>query len=204
MSVELWKSIFDWATVALAALTFVALAGALITGNILNERQGKQLQQFTIDLEKQKGETAVAQAEVLRLQEQRLPRSLKFESNESLQALIASLKHTPFRAEIVYKRGDGEAVWFAEQIRGLLLSAGWKVPHPAPLPEEMSAYAVEKLHAQPDGVTLITKKSSVSDKPDSPEAILTQLLSKSLVRAARSSDANFPDNFLRLIILQKP
>ncbi len=204
MSVELWKSIFDWATVGLAALTFVALAGALITGNMLNERQGKQLQQFTIDLEKQKGETAIAQAEVLRLQQQRLPRTLRFDSNESLQALIASLKHTPFTAEILYKKGDGEASWFAEQIRGLLLSAGWKVPHAAPIPEDMSANAVEKLHAQPLGVTIITKRSSVEDKPGDPEAILVNLLSKSMAGAARSSDASFPDNFLRIIILQKP
>ena len=199
MYVKLWKSIFDWATVWLAALTFVALAGALITGNILNERQGKQLQQFTIDLEKQKGETAKAQAEVLRLQEQRLPRSLKFESNESLQALIASLKHRPFTAEILYKKGDGEAMWFAEQVRGLLLSAGWKVPHPAPIPEDMSANAVEKMHAEPDGVTLITKKSSDKDKPGDPEPIIANLLG-----AARSWDASFPDDFLRIIILQKP
>jgi len=162
------------------------------------------LHQFEIDLEKQKGETAKAQAEVLRLQKQRLPRTLEFESNESLQTLIASLKSTPFTAEISYKKGDGEASWFAEQIRGLLLSAGWKVPHPAPIPEDMSANAVEKLHAQPDGVTLVTKKSSDKDKPNDPEAVLTNLLSKSLGTVARRPDATIPDNLLRIIILQKP
>lgn len=204
MSVETWKAIFDWGTVVLIGLTFVFGAGALITGNILNERQEKHLEQFTIDLEKQKGETANAQAELLRLQQQRLPRTLRFESNESLQALVASLKHTPFTAEIQYKKGDGEASWFAEQIRGLLLSAGWKVPHPAPIPEDMSANAVERLHAQPDGVTLITKKSSDKDKPGDPEPVLANLLSKSLGTVARGWDASFPDNFLRIIILQKP
>ena len=68
----------------------------------------------------------------------------------------------------------------------------------------MSANAVEKLHAQPDGVTLISKKSSVEDKPGDPEPMLVNLLSKSMAGAARSSDAGFPDNFLRIIILQKP
>lgn len=50
LSVETWKSIFDWGTVILAALTFVALAGALITGNILSDRQGEQLRQFDKDM----------------------------------------------------------------------------------------------------------------------------------------------------------
>lgn len=52
MSVELWKSIFDWATVVLAALTFVALAGAVLTGNVLGERQEKEIAQ----LKKETGE----------------------------------------------------------------------------------------------------------------------------------------------------
>jgi len=161
-------------------------------------------QRIEIDLEKQRGETAKAQAELLWLQRQHLPRTLRFDSNDSLQALIASLKHTPFTAEILCKKGDGEAFWFAEQIRGLLLSAGWKVPHPAPIPEEMSANAVEGLKIQPDGVTLITKESSDKDRPEGPEIMLTNLLSKSLGTVARSWDANLPDNYLRIIILQKP
>jgi hypothetical protein len=204
MSVDLWKSIFDWATVALIALTVVSGAGALITGDIINKRQQARVRQFDSDLEKQKGETAKAQAQVLRLQQQRLPRTLKFDSNESLQALVESLKHKPFTAEILYKKGDGEASWFAEQIRGLLLSAGWTVPHPTPIPEDMSASAVERLKAQPDGVTLITKTSSDKDKPEDPETILTALLSKSLGSVARSPDAALPDKFVRIIILQKP
>ncbi|PYU01304.1 MAG: hypothetical protein DMG38_04615 [Acidobacteria bacterium] len=98
----------------------------------------------------------------------------------------------------------GEASWLAEEIRGLLLSAGWKVPHSTAIPEDMSANAVEKLHAQPLGVTIITKKSSDKDKPGDPESILANLLSKSFGTVARSWDASFSDNFLRVIILQKP
>jgi hypothetical protein len=205
---EDWASrLSDWANIGLIASLIAGVVSTFLLvwmGNVKETYLKTHLEQFTINLEKQKGETAKAQAEVLRLQKQRLPRALEFESNESLQALIASLKHKPFTAEISYKKGDGEASWFAEQVRGLLLSAGWKVPHPAPIPEEMSADAVEKLKAQPDGVTLITKKSSDNDKPDDPEAILTSLLSKSLGAIARSPDANLPDNFLRIIILQKP
>src|SRR5260370_7244271 len=104
MSVELWKTLFDWATVVLIAFTVVSGAGALITGDIITKRLEAKLHQFGMDLEKQKGETAIAQAEVLRLQQQRLPRTLKFDSNESLQALIASLKHTPLRKRF-YPKG---------------------------------------------------------------------------------------------------
>lgn len=46
MSVELWKSIFDWSTVILIALTVVSGAGALITGDIINKRQDNRLHQF--------------------------------------------------------------------------------------------------------------------------------------------------------------
>jgi len=205
---EDWASrLSDWANIG---LIFSLAAGVISTvllvwmGNVKESYLKTHLEQFTIDLEKQKGETANAQAEVLRLQQQRLPRTLKFDSNESLQALIATLKQTRFTAEILYKKGDGEAAWFAEQIRGLLLSAGWAVPHSAPIPEDMSANAVEKLKAQPDGVTLITKKNSDKDKPGDPEPILANLLSKSLGTVARSWDANLPDNSIRVIILQKP
>jgi hypothetical protein len=45
VSVESWKSFFDVATVALLFLTFLAGAGVLLTGNIINERQSKQLRQ---------------------------------------------------------------------------------------------------------------------------------------------------------------
>ena len=49
MSVELWKSIFDWAAVVLVGLTFIAGAGALITGKILADRQDAAMGQLKLD-----------------------------------------------------------------------------------------------------------------------------------------------------------
>ena len=43
MPVEVWKSLFDWATVVLLFLTFAAGAGALWTGNIINAHQEEKL-----------------------------------------------------------------------------------------------------------------------------------------------------------------
>jgi hypothetical protein len=50
MSAELWKSVFDWATVVLIALTVFSGAGALITGGIISRRQDERLRQFDKDL----------------------------------------------------------------------------------------------------------------------------------------------------------
>lgn len=61
MSVELWKAVFDWAAVILVGLTFIAGAGALITGNVLSNRQDEQLRQFSSDLTKAKTSLAEQQ-----------------------------------------------------------------------------------------------------------------------------------------------
>src|SRR5271163_13602 len=50
MTVEALKTIFDWVAVILLFLTFASGVGVLITGNIINKRQGQQLRQFDIDL----------------------------------------------------------------------------------------------------------------------------------------------------------
>ncbi len=204
MSVEQWKTIFDWATVVLVGLTFVAGAGALCTGNILSERQSAQLMKFEIDLETQKEKTATAEAVVLRLQKARLPRMLHFDSNESLQALTASLKRNPLPTEIVYKKDDSEAYAFAEQIWALLSSARWQVPRPEPVPDDISADVLEQMGAQPLGVTIVVKAIPANETPDDPLAIVTGLLSKSLGSVARSPDPRLQDNAIKIIILQKP
>src|SRR5690242_13901961 len=46
MSVEGLKTFFDWGTVVLLGLTFIFGAGALVTGNVLNKRQEKELTQL--------------------------------------------------------------------------------------------------------------------------------------------------------------
>jgi len=50
VSVEAWKSFFDAATVILLFLTFLAGAGVLLTGNVINRRQESKLHQFDKDL----------------------------------------------------------------------------------------------------------------------------------------------------------
>lgn len=50
MPVELWKSIFDWMTVVLIALTVLSGAGAIITGDIIGKRQEGRSHQFEKEL----------------------------------------------------------------------------------------------------------------------------------------------------------
>lgn len=50
MAVEALKSFFDIATVVLLFLTFLAGAGVLLTGNVINKQQAAQLHQFDSDL----------------------------------------------------------------------------------------------------------------------------------------------------------
>ena len=61
MSVELLKAIFDWLAVFLIGLTFIAGAGALITGNILSGRQTAQLKEFDKGLTQAKTDLATQQ-----------------------------------------------------------------------------------------------------------------------------------------------
>lgn len=61
MTVEGLKTIFDWIAVILLFLTFAAGVGVLITGNIINERQGQQLRQFDKDLTEAKTELSKQQ-----------------------------------------------------------------------------------------------------------------------------------------------
>ncbi len=74
MSVEFWNSFFQWGSVALVAVTFVLGAGALWTGNRINERQTARLLVLEADLAKAKTQlseqqerTATAEQKVLLL-----------------------------------------------------------------------------------------------------------------------------------------
>lgn len=70
MSVEAWKSLFDMLTVVLLGLTFLAGAGVLFTGNIVNNRQAGQLRQFNTDLTTAKTELSKQQERAAKAESQ--------------------------------------------------------------------------------------------------------------------------------------
>ena len=61
MSVDAWKTGFDTATVLLAFLVFVAGAGALITGRVIDRRKTQEIKQFDSDLTRAKSDLATQQ-----------------------------------------------------------------------------------------------------------------------------------------------
>jgi len=68
MSIETWKSIADWATIVLIALTVVSGSAALILGDRINDRQTEQSRKFSEDLTAAKTQLAQAQKETAEAQ----------------------------------------------------------------------------------------------------------------------------------------
>ena len=158
MSVDSWKSVFDVAAVLLLFLTFIAGAGVLLTGNVINERQSKQLRAFDKDLTGAKIELADvnAKAEGFRLEIAKATESAaeanKVAEGERLARikLAASISwRTPDRALIphltpplrrfagqryafVVDPGDPERSSVVSWVIILLAEANWKA-EPAPL-----------------------------------------------------------------------
>lgn len=69
MSLEAWKSFFDIGALVLLFLTFAFGAGILITGNIINKRQGEQLRQFDKGLTDAKTELGKQQERAAKAEE---------------------------------------------------------------------------------------------------------------------------------------
>jgi hypothetical protein len=148
MSVELWKGIFDWAAVVLVGLTFIAGAGALITGRILSHREEERLRQFDSELTgaknelvKQQGQTAqvevaleaqkerTAKAEkdasdaALALAKFKQPRTISPEQRQKLVADVKPFARTKF-AMAVFPAPEPLAL--ARNLDVLLKSAHWE------------------------------------------------------------------------------
>jgi len=136
MSVELWKVIFDWATVVLIALTVLSGAGALITGDILNKRQEEKLREFQEKLTDSQTRLSEQQERTLALQKQVISQGSRVAllyPEKTWERLIEQLK--PFsrqKAEIRFctvsfnqYSVDNEAMALAMKLRELLDKAGW-------------------------------------------------------------------------------
>jgi hypothetical protein len=70
LTAESLKSVFDTIAVVLLFLTFIAGVGALIAGNIVNNRQAEQLRQFEKDIVDAKERTSANEKEAAELRKQ--------------------------------------------------------------------------------------------------------------------------------------
>jgi hypothetical protein len=100
MTVESWKSVCDVLAVALLFLTFLAGAGVLFTGSIINGRQTQRLRTFDVDLTAAKTELATQQT-----------RAAKAEGDIALatqHAAEADAKAEGFRLDIAKANEESE------------------------------------------------------------------------------------------------
>ena len=146
MSLELWKSIFDWATIIFIALTVFTGAGALITGDKLGKRQEAQLRQFDagltgakMELVKQQERAANADGLVAGLEQDVVNAKVEMAKQQTraaqAESVLAQLrkrqeprgfsekvmlpilnKAKPGKARVVYQEGNPETYGFANSL----------------------------------------------------------------------------------------
>jgi hypothetical protein len=161
-------------------------------------------QKVEINLETQRRRAADAEKELLALRMQHLPRSLHFGSQQDIDATIDLLRHNPSAAEILYKDGDAEAYWLADEIFAILRMAEWKVSKPMTVPREIEPNVVEELGAQTLGVTITAKAILSSPKKDDPYSLLRGALVRWLGQVYGGRNPSLPDNFVRIVVMPKP
>lgn len=168
MSVEFWKTVFDWATVVLIALTVFTGAGAIITGNILGKRQAQQIADANERAEKE------AKARVAMLAE------LKWRdfTNEQMDTFVATVKGTITELN-VFTLPDPEAARFGFTVMHGLQEAGVKVHW----------YRVNAPYFFIPGIS-----STGLTLYESPNKEATKVLSEAFVRVGQATMRLMPEN----------
>lgn len=132
MDVDFWNAVFQWGSVALIAVTFIFGAGALWTGNRINQRQSARLVSLESDLTRaqeslahQQEKTANAERALLELKERQDDRRLTDEQYMNLVRVFrgAGKPHITVRLMFI---DQGEPRRFAELLASVLGAAGWK------------------------------------------------------------------------------
>jgi|SRR5438067_2482315 len=142
-SLESLNSLFEWSSVLLLGLTFIAGAGTIVTSRILNQRQSKTIlrletaasqartaqQRVQIELGETQKEVAgaktkqaEAERQLINIQERFRPRML------ARSKFIEALQNAPRgKVEISVITGDPESFAFADSIWAALRDAGFDV-----------------------------------------------------------------------------
>jgi len=138
-SVESWNSLFEWASVGLVALTFVAGAGTLITSRIIRDRQAEKIGRLGKDVTdaqttQKRVETDLAQAKTGQAEAERSLLELKtrlafrsIDAKRRKQMSEALRRFAPQAFEITTYTDDQECMSFAAELANMLIDAGWKL-----------------------------------------------------------------------------
>ena len=204
LSPKTLETISAWSEALTALFGILAATSAvvfLLVSKPLKAEADRAQESLKLALEQQKEKTANAEIALHRLQEGHLPRSLlrTFHSQEEIDATVQSLRNTPGHAEILFAKGDAEARWLAEEVFGVLRSSDWQVTKPKEVP---TVNVVEKLKAQPLGITIV---ANTITEPNNPQySILRQVFNKGFDGAYGARDLDLPPNFLRIVIMPRP
>jgi len=204
LSSKTFEAISTWSEALTALFGILAATSAvvfLLVSKPLKAEADRAQEALNLALEQQKEKTANAEIALHRLQEGHLPRSLlrAFHSQEEIDATMQSLRNTLGHAEILFAKGDAEARWLAEEVFSLLHGSDWQVTKPKEVP---TVDVVEKLRAQPLGVTIVAKTIT---EPNNPQyIILRQIFTKGLDGAYGARDLDLPPNLLRIVIMPRP
>lgn len=131
MTLESWHTIFQWGAVALVALTFVFVGGAVWTSNLINERQAARLATLERDLARatsfaqpRAAEPPVAAAPAAPA---RPARTLDASARaQLLDALRRVRPEGPIEIRFV-SGGSNEAAAFARALADVIEEAGWPI-----------------------------------------------------------------------------
>jgi len=222
MSLETWKSIADWASIILVALTVASGSAALILGGRINQKQDEQLREFNAKLteaktglskqeeraanaerdlagvkeELSKAKTREAEAEK-RLEEVQKKQAPRWISTDKFA--IAFGKAHPGKAFIQYQTGNEEIALFASSVAPALVATGWHLMEsPRPVP---SAHPTSVIAAMYE-VFLYENFFEAGDPSDplSPIGGLNKAFTECGFKPAIFSDNSLPKDTVRIVI----
>lgn len=224
MGAEFWNGFFQWGSVALIAVTFFFGAGALWTGNRINDRQAERLVVLETELAsaktalaEQQERAAKAEIQLAEIRKRQEPRHLAH------RAFVEALKGKPTgEATVWHSSDDGEAYLFALAIQMALMDAGWTVlTNSGPIPDnavrsDLQGLSPDQLRkipnlmrvgGQPTGVSVVTREmpspSSDGRAPTIASALLDAML-KGGFGVGFSQEPSMPDTRVLILVGPKP
>lgn len=208
MSLEGWNNFWQWSSAIAAGVTFVAGAGAIITGNRLSDRQRAELVatqraaaeannsaaqagehaaaaneragRLELEAAAQRERAAKAERDLLELQKRTSPRQL------NRDAFLRALEGQPkLPVQILYLRDDPDSFRLSIEIREALRTARWSVTEPEPIPVSAapprSGPAIPttmSVGGQPSGITVVAHSLSEREM----EAVRDRILGRDWVK----------------------
>lgn len=172
MTLEFWNTVFQWGAVGLVALTFVFVAGAVWTGNLINERQAQQLEAVQGEFARLQSSFGQQQARTGGVPAAasdaplRAPRTLDAAARARLLDALRQVRPDgPLEIRFV-SGGSNEPAAFARALADVVEEAGW------PLGGDSSGAPVGE---PPVGVLIrVSERGAVPTRAEALEAALRQ------------------------------